>query len=320
MTYAGARWTDLVGWFASLLIHAVTLGAAIVLTADFSPVPRPRPFQWDVSLVMSPPPESVTSDLPSPSHTSPISPSVAADNQVAKSNVARQAYSPDDTTEGPGSKTNGTAPTSPLQAEEVETADLVNRDSLPQEPAVSSTHPEPDTQDISSSEGEPGIADDDADRTPTHPASLPVLRTGPDELPSPDVDALAEIAAVSEPAIQEPDRLAYRPTPQFHDPIVSRTLHADYGWLANVLFAKVEQIKRYPYLAKNNRWQGNVVLQAVITEDGRVIDIKVVESSGHAMLDRDAITLLEQVSPIRLEHPLGQPQVVVQIPIGYRLE
>jgi hypothetical protein len=38
------------------------------------------------------------------------------------------------------------------------------------------------------------------------------------------------------------------------------------------------------------------------------------------MLDRDAITLLEQVSPIRLEHSLGQPQVVVQIPIGYRLE
>ena len=161
----------------------------------------------------------------------------------------------------------------------------------------------------------------DTDSVPHDLAGLPVSRTEAAELlPPPDVETPTELPPVSEPAIQEPDRLAYRPAPRFQDPIVSKTLYADYGWLANDIFAKVEQLKRYPYLAKSNRWQGNVVLQAVISHDGGVSDIQVVESSGHAMLDRDAIDLLAQVSPIRLKHPLGQSHIVVQIPIGYRLE
>ncbi|HEY7532603.1 MAG TPA: hypothetical protein VH681_07430, partial [Nitrospiraceae bacterium] len=61
------------GWIVSLLIHGLTLGAAIVLAADFSLIPKPRPFQWNVSLVAAPPPTSVISDDPSISHTSPVS-------------------------------------------------------------------------------------------------------------------------------------------------------------------------------------------------------------------------------------------------------
>ena len=314
------RSADKLGWIASLLIHALTLGAAIVLAADFSLIPRPRPFQWEVSLIAAPHPESVISDLPLASHASPVSPSVDTDSRVSETDTSRRAYRSHAKSSRPGSKPKIEAPSSTVQREEAAIADLVNRDSLVQRTVVSPSDREPDTEGRESAELSRDIAETSTDSVPLDLASLPVSRAGPDELPPPDIEAPTEIAPVSEPAVPEPDRLAYHPAHQFREPIVSRTLHADYGWLANDIFAKVEPLKRYPYLAKTNRWQGNVILQAVINEEGGVSDIQVVESSGHAMLDRDAIDLLAQVSPIRLKHPLGQSHLVVQIPIGYRLE
>jgi periplasmic protein TonB len=325
MRQAGDRSADALGWLASVLIHALTLGAAIVLAADFSLIPRSKPFQWEVSLVAAPHPESIVSDLPQASQASPASSSLETDSRISKSDLPQRADRRDvNNTERsrPGPKPEVDPPAANLHTEEVAMADLVYQDSLVQKTALSPIDPEPDTDRGESAELVENTHENDTDSVPFDLASLPVSRAEPDDiLPPPDMEEPpTELTPVSEPAIQEPDRLAYRPAPQFQDPIVSKTLHADYGWLAKDIFAKVEKLKRYPYLAKTNRWQGNVVLQAVISDDGGVSDIQVVESSGHAMLDRDAIDLLAQVSPIRLKHPLGQSHIVVQIPIGYRLE
>ncbi len=95
---------------------------------------------------------------------------------------------------------------------------------------------------------------------------------------------------------------------------------ADYGWLAEALWNRVEQLKRYPHLARMNRWEGMVVLQAVIRHDGQLVDLKVAESSGHAVLDQDAMEVMRKACPLDLKHPLGRPQVVVQVPISYKLQ
>ncbi len=94
---------------------------------------------------------------------------------------------------------------------------------------------------------------------------------------------------------------------------------ADYGWLSDALWRQVEQLKIYPHLARMNRWEGKVVLRAVIQEDGQLRDIEVAESSGHSVLDHDALDLMRRASPLKLKHPLGKPQVVVQVPISYKL-
>jgi len=93
----------------------------------------------------------------------------------------------------------------------------------------------------------------------------------------------------------------------------------DYGWLAESLWSKVEQMKRYPAMARMNRWEGKVVLKAVIKKDGSIVDLAIVESSGHAVLDNEALEVVERASPLTLKHDLGQPQVTVQIPISYAL-
>jgi periplasmic protein TonB len=95
---------------------------------------------------------------------------------------------------------------------------------------------------------------------------------------------------------------------------------ADYTWLAEALWSKIERLKRYPSMARMNRWQGKVVLRAVVRDTGELVDLQVAESSGHAVLDRDAIEVMRRASPITLKHSLGQSQVVLHIPISYTLQ
>jgi protein TonB len=117
----------------------------------------------------------------------------------------------------------------------------------------------------------------------------------------------AEPAAMEQASIKE---LPVRAAPR---------AKADYSWLADALWSRVEQLKRYPPIARMNRWEGKVVLRAVIRDTGDVVELEVTESSGHAILDRDALEVMKRASPLRLKHPLGQAQVVVHVPISYQL-
>jgi protein TonB len=94
---------------------------------------------------------------------------------------------------------------------------------------------------------------------------------------------------------------------------------ADYTWLIEDLWSRVEQFKRYPYIARTNRWEGMVVLQAVINNEGQLLDLKVAESSGYLVLDQDAMDVMRKSCPLHLKHPLGKPHVVVDVPINYKI-
>ncbi|HJU03639.1 MAG TPA: energy transducer TonB [Nitrospiraceae bacterium] len=119
--------------------------------------------------------------------------------------------------------------------------------------------------------------------------------------------------------IIEDEMILHRP-PVKERPIRSINTMPDYGWLAESLWVKVEHLKRYPPIARMNRWEGKVVLQAAIREDGRLLDVDVVESSGYSILDQDAVDVLKRVSPLTLKYALEQPRVILQIPISYRLD
>jgi len=82
----------------------------------------------------------------------------------------------------------------------------------------------------------------------------------------------------------------------------------------------VERLKRYPRLARLHGWEGKVLVRTVIREGGHLAEHSVVEGSGHPVLDQEALDLVKQVFPLALAHPLGQPEVVVDVPIQYRIE
>jgi len=105
-----------------------------------------------------------------------------------------------------------------------------------------------------------------------------------------------------------------------HRVVQYRQTQADYGWLRDTLWKRIQELKRYPALARTNHWEGKVVIAAVIREDGTVVGLRIAESSGRPILDQEALSVMRQASPLTLKHPLGKPQVTILVPISYRLD
>lgn len=102
--------------------------------------------------------------------------------------------------------------------------------------------------------------------------------------------------------------------------VLHRDTRADYGWLRDTLWGRIEELKRYPALARTNHWEGKVVVSAVIRDDGEVTGVQIAETSGRMVLDEEAMAVMKKASPLRLKHPLGQRQITILIPINYRLD
>jgi protein TonB len=98
------------------------------------------------------------------------------------------------------------------------------------------------------------------------------------------------------------------------------TRRADYGWLAETLWAALERHKRYPSVARMNRWEGRVVVRVSVRRDGQLVNPEVEESSGYPVLDQAAVDVVQQASPLPLKYALEQSLVPVSIPLTYQLE
>ncbi len=71
----------------------------------------------------------------------------------------------------------------------------------------------------------------------------------------------------------------------------------------------------YPPRAQWNFWQGKVVVMFCVMHDGKVKDIRIRESSGFDILDKNVIETIRKVEPF----PKPPVAVVLTIPIEYRL-
>jgi protein TonB len=147
------------------------------------------------------------------------------------------------------------------------------------------------------------------------PAAQAVAQPAPAAVEAPAPTVTASPAPVSEAAARPIEHAAVTQLPVRQAP----QTQMDYGWLMEALWQQVDRLKRYPHTARLNRWEGKVVIRAVVKADGHVVELTVEESSGHSVLDRDALEILKEASPLKLKHPLGQPQVVVHVPISYNL-
>jgi periplasmic protein TonB len=71
----------------------------------------------------------------------------------------------------------------------------------------------------------------------------------------------------------------------------------------------------YPNLARRMGWHGRVLTSFVIHMDGTVSDIKILNSSGFKVLDENAVSTIQEVSPF----PKPPITAKIIIPISYRL-
>ncbi len=59
-----------------------------------------------------------------------------------------------------------------------------------------------------------------------------------------------------------------------------------------------KRIERYPRAAVDNNWTGEVKVTMRIGASGRIADLRVTQSSGYALLDRNALQMFESAQPL----------------------
>ncbi|WP_457599831.1 TonB family protein [Hydrogenivirga sp.] len=79
----------------------------------------------------------------------------------------------------------------------------------------------------------------------------------------------------------------------------------------------VERYLTYPPVARRMGWEGTVVVRFVLTPSGVVEEENIEKSSGHEILDRNALRVVRIASR---EFPRPSQSVVVVLPVVYRLE
>jgi periplasmic protein TonB len=77
----------------------------------------------------------------------------------------------------------------------------------------------------------------------------------------------------------------------------------------------VEKNISYPAMARRMGWQGKVVVSFVVCLNGEVENLQVIESSGYAQLDKNALETIKQVKPF----PSPPVRVKLVLPVTYRM-
>lgn len=82
------------------------------------------------------------------------------------------------------------------------------------------------------------------------------------------------------------------------------------------LLSHIERYRRYPPAGRRDRLQGVVQLLFVMQRDGTVRDVWVTTSSGHAILDNEAVATIRRAQPL----PPIPPQLPDRLRIGIPVE
>lgn len=274
-------------WGISLALHGTIVGLVFAFATHVKPVLQEELFQWDVALV-----EAVKSQ----SLSEPVE-SVATTVQLM-SKVVPQAR--------------------PKRVAEV--SQVVP----PSEQQVASPSPIEQQVEAPQSREEPAeqrVVDAEV------PKPEPVIETKTSEPVA--VAALPE-PVESQPVHQEPAVMASAPAMSSEVPISQARVvdaiatpgpevKADNRWLAESLWRRVAELKRYPNTARMNGQEGKVILKATIRADGQLADVFVQKSSGYSALDAAAIEAVKLACPLHMKQAIGKPQIVVSLPIVYSL-
>lgn len=153
--------------------------------------------------------------------------------------------------------------------------------------------------------------------TPTQTAPAQPLSTEP-RAESEVAPAPLQAAPVRQPVqatagLSSADALPAQATPEAPD---AGTL-AQYR-LAVISAAK--RYKRYPRVAQDNNWQGRVEIRMAIGANGAISDLSVRASTGHVVLDQQALEMIERANAMAPIPPaLRGKHFVVDIPVVFSL-
>jgi protein TonB len=161
---------------------------------------------------------------------------------------------------------------------------------------------------------------------PRKHAPVPLARTSDPPAPSPAANVAEEQVRASAP---EGDVASPAPPPQPAWPplaaqvpaprVPSSELLSSYGQTISQALARY---KEYPRIAQLRGWEGAVTMRLRVAPSGRLIEAKVQISSGHEVLDKQALEMTARAGrlPALPDGLRDREEVAVLVPIVFRLE
>jgi protein TonB len=124
------------------------------------------------------------------------------------------------------------------------------------------------------------------------PAAPSPFTVAPAPAPAPEIASQPEPAPAPAPSVVVPGPIATAPpAPPAPDP---STLIAQYR--SRFIGAAV-RFKRYPLPARDNGWEGDVIVHLEIAASGELAEVKVKRSSGYPVLDEQAMEMFRLAAP-----------------------
>jgi len=124
------------------------------------------------------------------------------------------------------------------------------------------------------------------------------------EAARPVPESEAAVASVAPPDLVAPGasaaalpgtRAAPLPAPASGAPAIDEDLLGRYRLQ---LISAARRYKRYPRAALDNQWEGAAEVAMVIGDNGRIREVSISKSSGHEVLDRQAIDMFRKAKPL----------------------
>ncbi|MCB5190507.1 energy transducer TonB [Methylobacillus arboreus] len=143
------------------------------------------------------------------------------------------------------------------------------------------------------------------------PAVVPNVMTAPPrENPTP-----APVAPAPAP-MPETTPAPPPPGPSQQDLDAARSL---YG---SMLSRAIAKYKQYPKIAQMRGWEGEVLLEVHCDDKGQVLSTQVKKSSGHNVLDEQAMTMVKKASPLPQPPEIlrNNKNLVILVPVPFTLE
>jgi periplasmic protein TonB len=315
----------------SLLLHGTAVAASFLLFSNLRLAEQPEPFRWNVGVVQDPAAagsRATTQPVPSsaveaarethPPHTAdnkPVRPKIGHGPATNSQQHADPGPSISPSPMKPESRAATPQPDSPPKRE------LEGASSSPAVPPTSQATVVEQSREVSASPDRRAQMDE-------HEMSsiqAPAVRAAEESPRPPHEESPAPASVLDEPrAAPSPAKVASPSLSSIRDidataPQFSPKGGQDLAWLGDALRHRLQQSHKYSTVARLNGLEGRVVLRVTVRENGELL-VALGHSSGHDVLDRDAVEAVQRLSPLPLHSPLGRAQQSLNLPITYTLD
>jgi len=145
----------------------------------------------------------------------------------------------------------------------------------------------------------------------------PAPEPAPASTPAPQAQVSAAPPAPAPEPAPAPAPVTVTPAPA---PVASVIDPAALGRYRLGLLGQAARYKRYPRAAIDNNWEGEVVVRMAVDADGRIAALRVARSSGHEVLDRQALEMFRNAMPfVRIPGALRGREFELELRAVYSL-